>query len=189
MDIDIDIKPVSNLTDRLYGTRASTIENKELKPHLVGWYFQTIPVDHITGLAAIPYNKAEELDFKKIDILNLNLLKLFDSRAELKAVLDIKPNWKMLEHESVVTRLFHIKNHFDIVIRCKPKSVEDIADILALIRPGKKELLDKYLKDKSAVRPLLYDKHLDSDLRKSHAVAYAMNIVVQMNLIQLGIDI
>lgn len=189
MDIDIDIKPVGNLNEKLFGTRASLIENGELKQHLVGWYFQNIPVDHMTGLSAIPYDKAEQLNFKKIDILNLNLLKAFDSREELKAIMSIEPNWDMLSDESIVSKLFHIKNHYDIVVRCKPKSVEDLADILALIRPSKKDLLDKYLKDKKSVRSLLYVKHLDSDLRKSHAIAYAMNIVIQMNLIQLGIDI
>lgn len=189
MDIDIDIKPVGNLTDKLFGTRASLVEQGELKQHLVGWYFQNIPVDHMTGLSAIPYDKAEQLDFKKIDILNLNLLKVFESRDELKAILRITPNWGMLADESIVSRLFHIKNHYDIVVRCKPKSIEDLADILALIRPSKKDLLDKYLKDKTAVRSLLYVKHLDSDLRKSHAIAYAMNIVIQMNLIELGIEL
>ncbi len=189
MDIDIDIKPDNNLNEKLLGTRASLIEHGELKQHLVGWYFQTIPIDHKTGLSAIPYDKAEELNFKKIDILNLNLLKVFQSRDELKAILNIPPNWDMLEDQEIVSKLFHIKNHYDIVIRCKPKSIEDLADILALIRPSKKDLLDKYLKDKFSIRPLLYVKNLDSDLRKSHAIAYAMNIVVQMNLIQLGIEI
>jgi hypothetical protein len=95
----------------------------------------------------------------------------------------------MLTDQNIVSRLFHIKNHYDIVAKCEPKSIEDLADILALIRPSKKDLLDKYLKDKFSVRSLLYVKHLDSDLRKSHAIAYAMNIVIQMNLIELGIDV
>lgn len=189
MDIDIDIKPVSHLPDKIFGVRASVIDNKELKPHLVGWYFQNMPIDSLTGIAAIPYDKAEEFEFKKIDILHLNLLKMFESREELKYVLSIKPDWNILLIEDNVKKLFHLKNHFDIVNKCKPTSISDLADILALIRPGKKNLLDKYLNDKSSIRNLLYEKHLDSDLRKSHAIAYAMNIVVQMNLIKMEIDI
>jgi len=189
MDIDIDIKPDGNLNTKLFGVRASSVENKELKPHLVGWYFQNMPVDSMTGLAAIPYDKAEEFLFKKIDILNLNLLKTFNSRDELKAVLHLSPNWNLLLDETIVNRLFHIKNHYDIIKKCNPKSIEDLADVLALIRPGKKDLLDKYLKDKNSIRPILYQKLIDSDLRKSHAIAYAMNIVLQMNLIGLGLEI
>ena len=83
---------------------------------------------------------------------------------------------------------FHIKKHYELVVQCSPVSIEDLADILAMIRPNKINLKDKYIKNKNSVRELLYEKHDESDLRKSHAIAYAMNIVIQMNLIKLGAE-
>jgi DNA polymerase III alpha subunit len=188
MDIDIDIDPLADLTGMNF-VRASMIENDKIKQHPVGVYFQSIPIDMDSGLAAIPYRHAQEYGFIKIDLLNLNLLKNFESRKEVLAVLNIKPDWTLLQDETIVKRLFHIKNHFDLVSKCKPQSVEDLADILALIRPNKIKFIDKYLKSKKEIRKFLYDKIDDSDLRKSHAIAYALNIVLQINLIKLGADI
>ena len=70
-----------------------------------------------------------------------------------------------------------------MVSKVKPTSILELADILALIRPGKMILMDKYLRNKKATRVELYTKRQASDLRKSHAVAYAVNIVVNMNLL------
>lgn len=188
MDIDIDIDPRANL-NHLKMVRASMVENQKLKQHPVGIYLQKIPTDIDTGLAAIPYQYAQDLDFIKIDILNLNLLKMFENRQEVLAVLDMQPDWALLQIKEVVEKLFHIKKHYDLVAKCKPTCIEDLADLLALIRPNKTILIDKYIKHKSEVRKVLYDKIDESDLRKSHAIAYALNIVLQMNLIKLGAEI
>lgn len=187
MDIDIDVKPGSKI-ELLNSVRASIINNSELKPHIVGYYFQNIPIDVKTGISAIPYKEAQKLGYFKIDILNLSLLSYFESNEEIDLVLSLDIDWSILKNEYVVEKLFHIKNHFDIVNKCSPKSLEDLADILALIRPNKKILIDKYIKNKEEVRKVLYNKQDESDLRKSHALAYAMNIVLQMNLISLGAE-
>lgn len=186
MDIDIDIAPNVSPEKLFNITHASQIVSGELKKHLVGIYFQNIPRDPISSLSAIPYDEAEEYGFYKIDMLHLNLLKKFESKAEIKTLLKKEPNWKLLENREVVEKLFHIGKHFDIVYSVKPKNILELADILALIRPSKYKLLNKYLKNKSFVRKELYTKREKSDLRKSHAVAYAMLIVLQMNLIELG---
>ena len=47
----------------------------------------------------------------------------------------------MLEHRDVIQQLFHIHNHSDTVIRMKPRSIEQLAMVLAVIRPGKKHLI------------------------------------------------
>lgn len=186
MDIDIDVKDNKQLFKLLeqYIVRASTVENDELKPHLVGAYFQTVPVDHMTGLSAIPYKTAEEWGYKKVDILNLNLLSDISSRDDIDAILSEEPDWAMLECRDTVSKMFHISKHYDVVSMVSPTSVEDLADVLALIRPNKKYLIDKYLKDKFSVRKVLYDKVDASDMRKSHAISYALNIVLQMNLLR-----
>jgi DNA polymerase III alpha subunit len=112
---------------------------------------------------------------------------VFESKDELRALLRRKPNWKLLENKEIVEKLFHLSKHFDIIDEIKPTSVLEIADILALIRPGKIKLLNKYIKDKKNIRTELYTKREKSDLRKPHAIAYALLVVVQLNLIDLGL--
>jgi DNA polymerase III alpha subunit len=111
-------------------------------------------------------------------------LDIFDSRKQLEKMLSQEPDWEMLEREEVVKELFHLSKHFSIVSKIKPGSIEDLADILALIRPNKIHLLDKYLQDKESIRKVLYHKIDASDLRKSHALAYALNIKLQLNYIK-----
>lgn len=188
MDIDIDLKSDFK-PERVFKSvvPASMVEKNELKRHNVGAYFQKIPRDPISNLAAIPYDAAEDLGYLKIDFLPLNLLSSFESKDEVLHFARKKPNWSRLADESFVERLFHISKHYDMVSKIKPTSILELADILALIRPGKTILLDKYLKNKKLARKELYTKRLVSDLRKSHAIAYAVNIVINMNLIEAKI--
>lgn len=187
MDIDIDISPETT-PDKLFNiVKASMVEQDTLKKHPVGFYFQNIPTDPITGYSAIPYKVAEDLGFYKIDMLHLNILKQFDSKDEIRNLLKKPPNWKLLHDRSIVENLFHISKHFDIVYQVKPTSVLELADILALIRPNKIKLLDKYLRNRKVVRTELYTKRSKSDLRKSHAIPYALLIVLQMNIIEMNL--
>lgn len=187
MDIDIDLKSDFKL-ERIFDNAipASIVEKDALKRHNVGAYFQKIPKDSISGFAAIPYETAEELGYLKIDFLSLNLLNSFETKEELLAFAKKEPKWKRLENPEYVERLFHLSKHYATVSRVKPTSILELADILALIRPGKTVLLDKYMKNKSLTRKELYTKRQVSDLRKSHAIAYATNIVINMNLIDAG---
>ena len=76
----------------------------------------------------------------------------------------------------------HIHAHFDVVRIIKPSSINDLAVILALIRPGKKHLIH-------SPRPLIDanvwigDKSDGYQFKRAHAISYAALIVVQMNLI------
>lgn len=184
MDIDIDV-PSTFKADKLFNiVKASTVEKNNLKQHQVGVYFQTMPKDPITGLAAIPYNEAEEYGFTKIDMIHLTLLNQFSSKEEMLALMEIEPKWELLENREFVSKLFHLKDQFELVYKVKPKSVIEIADVLALIRPGKTMLADKYIRNKNIVRKELYVKRAKGDMRKSHAVAYALLIVIQMNMLE-----
>jgi hypothetical protein len=64
----------------------------------------------------------------------------------------------------------------------KPKSVEQLAAILAVIRPAKRHLIGKLWAD---VLEEVWQKPEKEEyyFKKSHATAYAVAIVVQMNLI------
>lgn len=191
MDIDIDFP--TNFDPLEYfpmAIRASMVTNNKLTNHQCGIYFQPIPTDLLTGFAAIPYKEAEKLGFFKIDFLHLSLLDNFNHKEEIKMLMKKEPDWGMLQVPSVVEKLFHLHNYYDLLIRVKPHSVEDIADVLALMRPGKQYLLDDYLKDKKRVRKTLYKKPQREGgfyFKKSHAISYALTIVLQLHLIKAGI--
>lgn len=188
MDIDIDIKPDTDV-QKLFPSaiRSSMIEKDKIKPHLVGWHFQNVPVDKVTGLCAIPYDFSEDFHYFKIDMLHLTLLEYFDDKEQMRKLLRIQPDWKLLKREDVVSKLFHLSKHYETVSEIAPTSIEELADVLALIRPNKRSLIPKYKRDKKAARLELYQKRDPSDLRKSHAIPYAMLIVLQLHLIKGGI--
>jgi hypothetical protein len=182
MDIDIDVEK-NTIIEKLFPViKASMAQNGELVKHPVGYYFQAIPIDILTNLAAIPYDKALDEGFFKIDFLNLSLLSKFKSKAQMKELAKKEPNWSLLQNPEIVQELFHLNNHFDIISIVSPTSIDDLADIFALIRPNKRKLLDKYIKDKENTRKLLYIKESSSDMRKSHAYSYALLIKLQLTL-------
>lgn len=193
MDIDIDISPVDRefILDQLPCIEAMLIQEGQVKKHPVGVYFQNIPTDFDTGFSAIPYDQAAEYGYYKFDFLNLHLLKYFESHDEIKMLLDREPDWSLLENKENIEQLFHIKNYSEVVLKIAPKSVEELADCIAIIRPGKMQYLDRYCRDKDTVRELLYRKEGEtkSTFRKSHAIAYSLNIILQLHLLKAGIKL
>ncbi len=190
MDIDIDFQTSFDPADFFKGTKASIVTAGELRKHPAGFYLQPIPIDSITGLSAIPYKEAEDLGYFKIDFLHLSLLDDFGSKDEIRTLLNIEPDWSILEDPNIVKKLFQLHKHFDVIHIIQPRSVEDICDCVAIIRPGKKHLLKFYKENKEVIREELYKKPDDPDkyfFKKSHALAYAMNVVLQLHLIKAGI--
>lgn len=185
MDIDIDVKTSFKVEDFFdNATHASIVEKGKLKKHNVGVYFQKIPVDEKTGLSAIPYKKALDFGYFKIDMIHLKLLDKFESKEQLREYMNKEPDWGLLEYKEVVEKLFHLSKSFDIVNKIKPNNILELADCLALIRPGKQKLINSYIKNKKETRKELYKKEKPSDLRKSHALPYAYLIIAQLNLIE-----
>lgn len=188
-DVDIDVSDTFD-ANKIFGTftRASQLKNGDLVPHNVGYYFQQIPTDpwH-PGISAIPYNWAEEQGFQKIDFLHLSFLDVFTDKEQLRKLAKKEPRWELLDHHINVTKLFHIGNHYDIVSRVRPRSIDDLADVVALIRPGKRNLLERYLSEKEYVRSFLYKKTDQYYFKRSHAIGYAHVIVVQLHLLASGI--
>jgi len=188
MDIDIDTQSKFNPKDIFPNvTLASMVENGELIKHHVGVYFQNIPKDKQTGLAAIPFREAEDVGFFKIDFLHLTALDCFESKEEIRTLLRIEPDWNLLTIPSVVKKLFQIRDHFEVVDMIKPRSIQELADCIALIRPGKRYLLNAYLKDKKIIRKEIYKATDKYFFKKSHATAYSATIVLQLHLIKIGL--
>lgn len=184
MDIDIDF-PASFLPEKHFNwTRASILKNDELSPHPCGYYPQNISIDPITGLSAIPYDSAEELGYTKIDFLHLNVYNGFSSRQEIEEYVTKEPDWNLLLVPSIQKQLFQLANHGDILTAIKPKNIVELADVLALIRPGKKNLVKLYQSHKDSTRRILYSKDESGySFKKSHALAYAYVIILQLHLL------
>ena len=184
MDIDIDIPPNLNIAQILpIAIPASMVRDGNLKKHTCGYYFQTIPVDPITKLAAIPYKEAAEIGYFKFDLLHLTLLNQFKTKQEIRDLINAEPDWTLLWNRECVSTLFQLHSHYDLLDRVKPRSVEVLADCIALIRPGKRRLLEDYIRQPSKIRPQLYRQSNEdkSAFKRSHAIAYALTIVLQLH--------
>lgn len=188
-DIDIDFQttfdPKSLFPDAV---PASMIKDARLVKHPCGHYLQSIAADPITNLSAIPYDRAEELGYFKIDFLHLSLLDSFSSKDEMRAMIATDPDWDLLTNPIHVSKLFQLSKHYDLLMEVRPRSVQELADCVAMIRPNKRGLIPAYLKDKRLTRPLLYRTADDdkSSFKRSHAIAYATTIVLQLHLIKDG---
>ena len=181
-DIDIDFVDRDQALTLFKHVRASRIDNGSLVKHNTGVYFHEVPVDALENVSAVPYDLAEEQGYFKIDFLNVGIYKGVRNENHLTQLMNTEPLWDLLEQEDFVNLLFHINGHSDILKKMKPTSVEQLAAILAMIRPAKRYLIGKSWDE---VMKEVWQKP-DNDeyyFKKSHAIAYAMAIVVQMNLI------
>lgn len=189
MDIDIDFKP-NFVPSTIFKTAipASIVKNGELNKHPCGIYFQNIPVDSHTNIAAIPYEEAAACGFFKIDCLHLSPLDKFESKQQIRELLKKEPVWELLLYDEVVEQLFQLHRHADVLKILKPTSVQEVADVIAIIRPNKRHLIDLYKKNKVLHRPHLYRNSNDdkSSFKRSHAIAYAYTVVLQLHLIEQG---
>ena len=181
-DIDIDFTDRDQALKLFKHIPASRLENSKLVKHNTGVYLHEVPVDAITALSSIPYDRAEQEGFFKIDFLNVGLYKGVRDEEHLVQLMNTEPLWDLLEQDEFVNLLFHVNGHGSILRQMKPKTVEQLAAVLAMIRPAKRYLVGK---NWSIVLNEVWQKPENDDyyFKKSHATAYAMAIVVQMNLI------
>jgi len=130
----------------------------------------------------VPYEQAEEQSFFKIDFLNVGIYKGVRDEAHLNQLMETEPLWDLLEQDDFSNLLFHVNGHGGILRQMKPSSVEQLAAILAMIRPAKRYLIGK---EWTTVMKEVWTKPENDEyfFKKSHATAYAVAITVQMNLI------
>ena len=184
-DVDIDVSAECKREN--FGTR-SMIYNKETQrvlPHPSGIYLEAVPVDELTKNCAFDYNYGDSLGFMKVDILTNRSYNNFKNKSELTKFANMEPDWDKFMDEAMVAKLPHIANHFDTVSKIRPQTIEELADIIALIRPAKIRLIPDYRKKTKAVRHRLYKRPIDQSayFKKSHAIAYAVMIVAVLNKI------
>lgn len=179
-DIDLDfadrtraLSVIKHIDAQLDGT---------FKKHNTGVYCTSIPYNPITGISTIDYKTAEDRGYFKLDFLNVSIYNGVRDKAHLKQLMETEPVWDLLEDDEFVNLLFHVNGHGSILRQMKPRSIPQLASILAMIRPAKRHLIGK---DWKTVEQEVWIKPEGDEyyFKKAHAVAYAHVIVVQMNLI------
>ena len=182
MDIDIDFVDREKALALFEHITASRVDSGQLVKHNTGVYFHEVPVNAVTGLSAVPYNQGEERGYFKIDLLNVGIYQGVRDEEHLTQLLNQEPLWDLLQQDEFVNLLFHVNGHGSILREMKPTSIEQLAAVLAMIRPAKRHLIGKPW---SEVLKEVWVKPQGDEyyFKKSHATAYACAVVVQMNLI------
>ena len=186
-DIDIDFGDRTKVLDVLEHTPASILRDGKLVKHNTGVYFQTVPTDPFSGLCSIDHKDSEDRGYIKLDLLNVNLYNQVESKQQLDELLHTEPEWDRLYDESFCAQLIHIGDHYNTLIKM-PEAVTSVARLamfLAVIRPAKRHLIGKPWKE---VAESIWEKPADGSyyFKKSHSVAYAHLVVVNMNLLSLA---
>ena len=181
-DIDIDVVDREALLVH-FDHIPAIIKKKDdtYDKHNSGVYLQPIPFDQLTGLSSIDYKEAEDRGYFKLDFLNNSAYTGIKDESHLQKLLNEEPIWDLLQHGDVVSKLAHIHQYIDILNILKPTSVEGLAEVLAIIRPAKRYLLKS---PASEIKKAVWTKPTDGSyyFKKAHAIAYAVSIVVQLNL-------
>jgi hypothetical protein len=178
-DIDIDFPDRDAALMGLGAVPAMQIANGQPIRHVSGIYLQDVPVNPLTELCALDHATAEVHGYFKIDFLANHLYDGLSSNAEVDALLAREPDWDMLEFEHIVSQMAHIHGHFDIVQAIRPRSLEDLAVVLALIRPGRRHLLGQ---PREVIDAEIWKPGVDGYVfKRSHAIAFAASLAVQLN--------
>ena len=186
-DIDIDFLDREQALKLFKHTVASRVDEGKLVKHNTGVYLHEVPVDALTGLCSVPYSEAEERGYFKIDFLNVGIYKGVRDEAHLTELMTREPLWELLQQDDFNSLLFHVNGHGGILREMNPRCIDELAAVLAMIRPAKRHLIGK---DWKTVMSEVWTKPDNNDFffKKSHAIAYAHAIVVQMNLICEGLS-
>ena len=179
-DVDIDMANRDDFLKLVNVTPASIEKDGKFTKHNTGVYFQNIPKFPLEGYSTIDHKQAEEEGWFKVDFLNANVYKDIKDEAHLNKLIETEPMWELFEHQEIVEQLFHISNHWDIVKQHPPTSIDQLAMILAIIRPGKRHLVGKSWKE---IESDVWVKPEDDTyfFKKSHSYGYALAILVQLN--------
>lgn len=183
-DVDIDVFGRDKILDGLeciFG-RIDRPDNK-FEKHNTGVFFQNIPRDPTTNISTLDHRIAKDYGYFKIDFLNVNMYEGVKSEEHLKSLMDKEPPWDFFEYEEITDQLFHLKGHSNLLVKYKPQSVEDLAMILAIMRPAKAYLQQH---DWNSIRKNVWVK-VEGDesyfFKRCHSISYALAIIVNLNLL------
>ena len=178
-DIDIDFADRDIVLSKL-SHRVAKLDTG--KKHNTGVYVTEIPHNPVDNLSTIDYKTAEERGYFKLDFLNVSIYRDIKDETHLKELMERDPQWELLEHDDFNNLVFHVAGHGDILRKLQPRSVEQLAAVLAIIRPAKRYLLNS---DWDTILKEVWTKPNNDDyyFKKAHAMSYAFAVVVHINLL------
>ena len=183
-DIDIDFADRDIILGKL-SHRVAKLDTG--KKHNTGIYVTEIPHNPVDNLSTINYKDAEDRGYFKLDFLNVSIYKDIKDESHLQTLMERKPIWELLEHQDFVDQVFHLSGHSKLLKLLKPTSVEHLAATLAIIRPAKRHLANESWQ---TIMKEVWKKPTDGEyyFKKAHAVAYAVSVIVHMNLLCEQLD-
>ena len=181
-DIDIDFADRNEILGRLKHRIAKLDTGKK---HNTGVYVTEIPHNPVDMLSTIDYDTAEDRGYFKLDFLNVSIYEKVKDEDHLKELMNKEPTWELLEEKDFCDLVFHVSGHHSLLKKLKPRNIEQLAAVLAIIRPAKRHLQDSDWED--IFKEVWIKPEEGYFFKKAHAVAYAHAIVVHMNLICEGL--
>lgn len=187
-DIDIDFADRQSILQLIQHTPAGMIRDGRLTKHNTGVYVTDIPMDPFQETASIDYEVAESRGYLKLDFLNVSLYQQVHSPQHLEQLMARMPDWHSFNtDQAFFEQLIHVNNHWAL-LKKMPEPVDSIprlAMFLSVIRPAKRHLIAQTWKD---IAETVWQKPQDNSyyFKKSHAIAYAHLVVVNMNLINFA---
>ena len=178
-DIDIDFADRTIALEKLKHRVAKLDTGKK---HNTGVYVTECPHNPVDNLCTVDYKTAEDRGYFKLDFLNVSIYNDVKDEAHLQQLMHKEPQWQLLEHDDFTNLLFHVSGHGEILRKLKPTSVEQLAAVLAIIRPAKRHLVNETwptILESVGVAPTDGSYYF----KKAHAIAYAVSVVVHMNLV------
>ena len=178
-DIDIDFADRTIILNKIRHRVAKLDSGKK---HNTGVYATEIPHNPVDNLSTIEHKTAEERGYFKLDFLNVSIYKDVRDEAHLQELMEREPIWQLLEHKDFVDKVFHLSGHDSLLKQLKPTSVQQLAATLAIIRPAKRHLANESWEE---ISKEVWTKPTNGEyfFKKAHAFAYAMSVIVHMNLI------
>jgi hypothetical protein len=178
-DIDIDFADRSVILSKIQHRVAKLDTGKK---HNTGVYVTECPHNPIDNLSTIDYKTAEDRGYFKLDFLNVNIYNNIKDEDHLTTLMNKEPEWSLLQHDDFTDLIFHISGHGEILRKTKPQSVEQLAAVLAMIRPAKRHLVNETW---TTILESVWVAPTDGSyfFKKAHAVSYAAACVVHMNLV------
>ena len=190
-DVDLDVSDRDKALGSLRGfVQASQFNNGIASPHNSGVYFQRIPVDPTNSLSAFPFKEAEYMGFFKVDIIPNHVYDLVESNDELDELIEAPIDWdwfldtQFYINEDSRYTLTHLGRHHALCCQYPPQSVNDLAALLALIRPRKRYLIGRSWDE---ILEVVWQQLDDEDdvyfFKKSHGIAFGVLVAVHAKLI------
>lgn len=184
-DVDIDFGDRDKILQYIKHTPAAMLNAKPMRKHATGVYITNVPYDPVNDMCALDYQEAEKRGYFKLDLLNVHVYSYVKDETHLIQLMR-EPNWKNLDNKEFVEKLIHLSNHYNSIQKMPEpiNTIPRLAMFLAIIRPGKKHLIGLPWIE---VAKTVWDKGTDGYVfKKSHSLAYAQLVVVNMNLLEEG---